>query len=795
MIKNYLLIAYRNLKKQKSYFVINVFGLSIGIASCLLCYMHIKHEMSYDQFHTQSDNIYRVVTGDMTDRNGGWVKVSAPMTPRLQEDIPEIVDYVRFTKITYNPKITVKYEDKIFNEERFYMADASVFAVFDFPLVLGQKENVLRDKNNVVLSESMTKKYFGAENPIGKTVRVNGQFDFVVSGVFEDLPNNTHLEFDFLTSFENLERIFPTTNLTGNWGQFNYFSYVLTNGQSSQEAINSKISSIDISLENNDQFKLENIGLQRLSDIHFQDNRGNIKQAYDVKYLYIYSAIAFGILMISFINFVNLSTAGSTRRVKEVGVRKVIGASKPELVIQFIAESMLISASSIILSLLLIYFVLLPNANSVLNTNIPFNLLDLGLIGILLLLLVVIGIASGAYIAFFVTSFQPVNALKGNVKLNSKGLGLKNVLIGIQFVISILLILGSIFIYQQLDFLRTKDIGLNKDQVFNISLYDKESKAKAQILKREFKRIRGVENVSTSSFNPGRANWNQTVWWDGQFDPVSMFIHLIDEDFINTLGIKLTEGDIDFIESEKSDDRYKYVLNETAVDVIGWDKALGKKISAFGKNAKSPVLGVVEDFNFMSLHHRVEPSVLAIGKSFSPSQLLVKVNSTDLEKTIKEVEMKFKSIVSTAPFEFHFMDEQFEKLYIAEARTGKVVSFLTAIGILLAALGLYGLISFSVQERTREMAIRKILGMNMKNILTLLSSNYIKLLLISTVIAIPILIFLIDTWLDNFSYRIDLGFSVFIAAFVMVLFVILFTVGIKVVHVSRTNPINGLRYE
>jgi putative ABC transport system permease protein len=757
--------------------------------------MHINYELSYDKFHEKSDQVYRVVTGDMSDKNGGWVKVSAPMTPRLVEDIPEVIDYARLTKITYNPKITVTYKEKAFNEARFYMADASIFSMFDFHLVSGDKTTVLSDANHVVLSASMSSKYFGKKDPIGESIRVNNQFDFIVTGVFEDLPQNTHLEFDFLTSFDNLERIFPGTSLTSNWGQFNYFSYVLTTKNADISQINSKIQKVNISLENSEEFQLEEINLQAISDIHFQDNQGNIKQAYDAKYLYIYSAIAFGILLISFINFVNLSTAGSTKRVKEVGVRKVIGAHRSELIFQFITESMLISAVSIAISLLIIYFILLPNVNAVLNTNIPFNLYDFGLIGILLSLLLIVGFASGAYIAFFVTSFKPVNALKGNIKIGSKGIGLKNVLIGIQFGISILLILGSIFIYQQLGLLNSKDLGLDKEQVLNISLYDKETKANAELLKNEISLLEGIESVSAASFNPGRANWNQTVWWDGQFEAVSMHIHLVDEAFIKTLSIKLIEGDPEFIALNNSEDKFKYILNESAKDMIGWDNAIGKSFSAFGKNAKSNVMGVVKDFNFMSLHHKVEPSVLVIRKSLKPSQLLVKIKTNDMNKTITLVKSKFGEIVSNAPFEYHFIDEQFEKLYLTETKTGKVISFLTMIGILLASLGLYGLISFSVQERTREMAIRKILGMNLKSILMLLSTGYIKLLVISTLAAIPVLIYLMGVWLENFSYRIHLGISVFIAAFLLVLLIVLITIGIKVIQVQRVNPINGLRYE
>jgi len=794
MIKSLFLINLRTATKNFFFFALNTIGLSIGIAACLLCLLHIEYERSYDSFHSNSDQIFRLVTGDVAD-GSGWVKVSAPIPPLLKDEIPEVQNFSRLARITYNPKITVQFDDKIFNEDKFFMADPAILKIFNFPLESGNKEKVLVDLNRVLLSHSAATKYFGDEDPIGKNIRVNDQFDFEVEGVFSDVPVNSHMDFDFLISFQNLERVFPGTSLSGNWGQFNYYAYLRLYEVANIKAAEEKIREIKVDIGEESEFELSELGLQALGDIHFQDNRGNLKASYNPRYLYIYAAIALAILLISFINFVNLGIAGSTKRIKEVGVRKVMGASRSQLIFQFILESTVVTFVALVLSLVLTDNIFLPLTNSLLNSSITIDYLEPVFIFSMLLLLALISISSGAYMAFFVSSFKPVEAFKGDLRIGSKGSVFKNLLLGIQFSISIMLIFGSVFIYQQLLFLKNKDIGMDTNQVVNIALYNKVAREKAQLLKASFSQFTWINSISASRFTAGAANWNQTVWWEGQEEDVSMFLIMADRNIVDVLDLELVEGEKSRIEAPMKEGETRYLLNESAVELIGWENAVGQSFTAFGQNRIQTVFGVVKDYNFRSLHHNVAPCALVVTESLLPSNLLVKFQIKDYKMALGELEQKFGEIVPDTPFEYTFLDDEFGKLYEAENRTAKIVGFLTVIAIVLALLGLYGLLTFVVQERTKEMAIRKVLGVQLRGIIYLLSNDFMKLLLIANIIAIPVVWVVISNWLNSFNYRIDINPGLFLAASSVIWVFVFLIIGLNVLQVSKIDPIKGLKYE
>lgn len=794
MLRKNILIQLRSIAKKPILFVINILGLSVGVAACMLCYLHIEYEQSYDKFHSNSERIYRVVTGDVPGGEG-WVKVSAPMPVKLKAEIPEVEEFARITKITYNEKVTVDYEGNVFNEEHFYMADPSLLAMFDFPLIAGSRDIVIDDMNSVIISESMSKKIFGEEDPIGNTIKVDGQLDFTVTGVISDAPFNSHITFDFLINFENLERIFPGTSLTGNWGQFNYFSYVMLHSNGIEEVVEDKIRDLKVDLGRNEEMGLEDINLQRLRDIHFEANGGNMKPSYDIKYLYIYGAVSIAILLISLINFINLTIAGSTKRIKEVGVRKVVGARKSQLVLQYISESFFISSVSIITAILIMKWVFLQTTNEIFDSNIVIDLAKPSFILSMLCLIIFISFSSGFYISVFVTSFQPIDVLKGTFKLGKKGSGLKNMLLGAQFVISISMILGSLFIYKQLNFMRGKDLGLDPEQVVSISLYNKDARAKAKLVKNEMLNMAEVESASVGRFTVGKANWNQTVWWEGQVEGESMSIIIVDNDFIKTMGLKIIEGEKQKIEQELNKGEFRYILNESALDMIGWDDAVGKSFSAFGGSNKAAIVGVVEDFNYRSLHTAIDPVVLAYYDGAKSSELLLKITSNNYSGVMEALKGKFNTVLPDTPFEYHFLDQNFEQLYNAENRTAKIVGLLTGLAIMLALLGLYGLLSFAIIERTKEIAIRKILGINLLDTLLLLSKGYARLLLFANLIAIPIVWFGVNQWLTNFSYRIDMHIFEFVGASLLVWIFLALTISVSSVHVNKIDVVSGLRYE
>lgn len=796
MLRNYLLIHLRSLLKRPILAGINLFGLAIGLSVCLLAYLHIQNELSFDKHNLHSDSIYRLVNGDVANGDG-WVKVSAPLPPLLTSQIPEIAAFTRLTRVTYNPKITVQYEQEVYNEANFYMADASYLSIFNLPLVRGNPGTALADINSVIISEKISHKLFNNENPIGKTIELGGQQIFQISGVFETLPDQSHVAIDYLISFNNLERIFPGTSLTSNWGQFNYYAYVRLNSTDAtlEKVVESKIATTVINLDDNEEMQLENLNLQPLPEIHFQANRGNAKASYDPKYLYVYAAIALAILLISIINFINLTVAGSTKRIKEVGVRKVVGASRGQLIIQYISESFITTSLALVIALIFTYTLLLPAANNVLNSAMYLDLSQPGLILTLVLITAVISLMAGFYIAVFVTGFSPSRALRGSIKVGGKGSVLKNLLLGAQFTISLILILSSIFIYKQLGYLQVKDLGLNPAQVVNISLYNKEAKENAGLLKRQLEQFSWVQASTATRFKAGSANWHQTAWWEGQQESESMSVILADEGFIKTLSLTIIEGDSELLESIPEEGEVRYILNEAARDHIGWQTAVGKSFQIFGKNSLAPVAGVVKNFNYQSLHQTIDPVVIAVYNKIQPGQLMVKISTDDYQAALTGIEEVFTSTVPNTPFEYHFLDDQFQELYQAENRTKQVVGFITVIAMLLALLGVYGLVSFAVQERTKEMAVRKVLGVTLASVLSLLASGYLKLLLLANILAIPIVWYTIDNWLNNFSYRITLSAPMFIAGSALVWLFVVVTVSFNVYQVSRIDPVNGLRYE
>lgn len=796
MLKNYFLIQLRIIGKKPILSLVNILGLTLGISACLLAYLHIQHELSFDSHVEKKDQIYRIVNGDLTTGDG-WVKVSAPVPPLLSEQIPEIKNYFRLTRVTHDPKITVQNGPDVFNEANVYMADRSILEMLSLPITEGDPYSAMSTPNDILISEGIKQKLFGDKEAIGKTLIIGGNHDFIISGVFENFNNQSHLNLDYLISFDNLEKMLPGTSQTGNWGQFNYFAYVeLTDGKSLTEMqAEKKITHTVVSLDENNTMRLDEMNLQPMSDIHFVANRGNEKTAYDKKYLFIYSAIAIAILLISVINFINLTVAASTKRISEVGVRKVVGAGRAQLILQYFTESLLITFLAMTVALIVTHSFLLPLTNKVLDSNIVMKVGNYQMILTLIGLCLVVAFLAGSYISMFITSFNPSQALKGAVKIGRTGGLFKNVLLTIQFTISLVLILSSIFIYSQLQFIQNKDLGLNTEQIINISLYNQNSREKAKLIKTEMERLPFVESVTATRFTAGKANWHQTSWWEGQEEDESMSVIIADEDFIKTLKLSLIEGEQEAIEADNDAYKVKYILNKAALDHIGWESAVGKQFSIFGDGGRSPILGVVDNFNYQSLHEDVSPVVLAYYDRVKPGQIMVRVNSEDYSYVIKELSATFSNVVDGTPFEYQFLDEEFQSLYEAEERTGKVVGFITLIAIFLALMGVYGLVSFAIQERTKEMAVRKVLGIPLKSIATLLSRGYITLLLIANVIAIPIVYYALNQWLNNFSYRIELTPLLFVAGSALVWIFVGITVSLNVYQVTKINPVTGLKYE
>ncbi len=792
MLRNYLLTAYRSLSKNRWVSLISILGLSVGMATGLLSYLHIRYEMSFDQFHSKSERIHRIVVGDV-DSGEGWVGIAAPIPPKMKEDIPEIEDFVRLTKLKRDGKVVVHYDNQYFNEENFFMADASLFSIFDFPLVEGNAETVFENPAGMVIAQSEAQKLFGDKNPLGEIIRINDEHDFEVTGVMEDVPHNSHIDLDYIVSFQNLETLLPGTSLTGNWGQYNYYGYALLRENAEKDAVVRKIQSIEVPLKEGSH-SFERLGLQPITDIHFVNNRGNLKLSYNRRYLYIYGAAALGLILISLVNFINLKTAGSSKRVKEVGVRKTIGASRMQLMGQFVSEAFLLCMVSLVLAIVLMENFLLPFANNLFGSEMTFDLLNPVSMSLGLVFAILVSAIAGGYIGFFVTSFSPVKALKSQIKTGSgKNLGLRDALLGIQFLVSIILIASSLIISRQMQHVSNMNLGLNPEQIINVPMYVNVEKEKRETLKNELLSIGDVSSVSLNGFNPGTVNWNQTCWWEGQEEDESMYIIAVDPEFFETMDINLLEGDPEFIKKSITE-RYTYVLNASAREHIGWETATGKLISPFGEDARKPIAGVIEDFYFQSLHTAVKPCLFVVGE-FRPTQLYLKIASNNVQNTIEAAQQKLSTLIPALPFEYKFLDAEFAELYVAEQQARKIISFYTAICILLALFGLYGLLTFEIAERTKEIAIRKILGSTGMQIGQLLSKNFIRTVLITGAIGLPIAWYMMEQWLSNFNYRIDINIWTILAPILLLGSIILLTVSLKVLISKRQDPVEELRYE
>lgn len=792
MLKNTFLTSFRSLWNNKSTFILNIVGLSIGICACVLAYLHVSYELSYDSHYTKESQLYRIVVGNMATGEG-WVKVPAPLPPKLKKDIPEIATYARLTEYSYNRKVAVNYEDIVFNERNIFLADPSIFDMLDVEFSQGEAKADV-PKNSIFISEVIADKLFKEESPIGEVLTVNGNADYAIRGVFKPLPVNSHIEMDYIVPFENLEDVLPNTSLTSNWGQFNYFTYLQLEESANFIEVVNKIKSTVVEFGNDQEMRFEELTLQPIRDIHFQASDGNVKASYDKRYLFIYVSIALAIFVISIINFLNLAIASSTKRIKEVGVRKVMGASRGQIITQFVMEGLILSSVSIFIAIFLTESAL-PFVNNLVGSQSSLDLTDPLLISMLGGLVVFIATIAGFYISFFVISFHPITALRGAIKIGSRGKGFKNGLLITQFVMSSVLIISSVLIYKQLNYLQDTELGLEEEQVLTIELFDENSRAKLGALANELEKIPGVVSTGASRFVPGSPNWSHTVRWPGQEESDNWHIIEIGPGFLETYGVSLKAGDIGAINSQIETASYVYLINEAAVEVAQFEEPLGQVISAYGSNSNAPIQGVVSDFHYQSLHNHIEPVVLRVLDDTRHNMLSLKLSSDDYTRLLNDIKAVHAQVLGNVPLEYSFADDQFEELYKVEEQTAQLVGLLTGVAVMLAILGMYALLSFAVKERTKEIAIRKVLGIRLYGTLFLLSSKYFKLLLVSNVVGLAVTWYLIDKWLANFSYHIPLSIFSMVLISLSTFMIVVIVVCSKALQTERINPTEALRNE
>jgi len=800
MIRNYIKVAYRNFVRGKLYSMINVIGLAIGITCSIMIYLYVSDELSFDRFHSKADRIYRVT--EIYEANDGTGERSSsvpfPVMDALQLDYPGVIEHsVRLFNFQA-PTIAVAYElgDKEFNERNFFFADSTYAKVFDLDLVKGDPATALNNPNSVVITESTAKRYFLNEEPIGKLLRVQARADLVVTGVMKDIPLNTHFRPDFLASFSTVREFYGGQYPRG-WFWNPCWTYVLLTEGTNPETLAATFPKF-VDKHFPDAFKKDvTMKLQALTDIHLRSHlEYEISPNGKESNIYLFSGVAIFVLLIACINFMNLSTARSINRSKEVGMRKAAGSSRGQLVFQFMLESILMSMLAVVLSAM-VAFISTPWFNSFAQKDLVFDLTQPQLLLAIGLLGLVVGFLSGVYPAFLLTSFNPIKALKSGAQ--QKGLNFRKVLVVAQFTISIVLIIATGVAMSQLNFLQKDEVGFRKDQVILVPVMRTPIGRQYQAFVDEAMRNKSILSMTTMEEVLGSKFQTANYTFEGM-EREALFARLnVRHDFLKTFEIPLLAGR-DYSRESPTDDSLALVVNETLVRGLGWtpEQAIGKPFS-YGR-FRGQIIGVAKDFNFQSKHAPIGPLVLHLNTFPGAFNLFLKYMAVRLDgetanEGIQATADLWGKMIPSKPFEYLFLDSELENLYKSESNLSKVTAIFSALAILVACLGLFGLASFNAEQRRKEIGIRKVLGSSIPQILILVFSDYAKLLLAAVLIACPLAYAGLSYWLSSFAYRIDMPVLIYVAASLTTILIALFSVSYNSVSVARSNPVDSLRYE
>ena len=807
MIKNHFLIALRNLKKNLGFSFINITGLAIGIAACLVILLFVKNELSYDRFNKNADQIYRLaLEGKFGNNEFNFPATPAPMAEALVRDLPEIQNECRIKNYGFP---VIRYKDKVFSEERFFWADSTFFDLFTVDVLKGNPRTALTQPNSVVLTESIAKKYFGNEDPVGKTISADNRKDYLVTAVIKDAPKNSHFHYDFIASLASYDDSRNTQ-----WLSNNFVAYLLVQKGVSPNELEQKINddivkyiapqieqitgqSLEQQLKQGNKYRYY---LQALTDIHLHSHlQGEFEPNGDIAYVYIFLLIAFGILTIACVNFMNLSTARSAGRSKEVGIRKTLGSTFGQLIRQFLSESIIMSTCAVIVALIIVQ-IFLPTFNNFAGKELSLNFFtEFWAIPVLLLFILFVGLIAGSYPAFFLASFNPVTILSGKMKKGSKGAFLRSTLVILQFSISIILFIGTFVIYNQLNYLQNKNLGFSKDQLVIIHKTDDIGRFMAPF-KEELSKTPGVIQVSNSTALPTiDPNFNsQGFKTEGDGSTKILYTFACDYDFAATFKMKMIQGRF-FSRDFSTDTLNAVVINEAAAKYLGLKDPVGSTIIQMGvrpEHSQLHVIGVVKDFNFESLHSEIRPLLLfAFNSRGFGRYVTVRVKSNNIEETISNLKSAWGKFAGNQAFEYSFLDKDFAKVYESEQRTGTLFSSFAILAIFIACLGLFGLAAFTAEQRTKEIGIRKVLGASVPSVMVLLMKEFAKWIVISNLIAWPIAYYLMNRWLQDFAYRVNIGVWIFVACGIIALIIASVTVGYQALRAALANPADSLRYE
>jgi len=796
MLGNFIKVMLRNFKRYKGYSFINVAGLAIGMACCILILLWIQDESSYDDYHHDVDRIYRVAIDIRTQTaNRVFAPICPMLTPTIKKDLPQVEQVVRFFP---QRNLLVKYgEEKRFYEDRFAFVDPEVFDVFTVSFIKGDPATALNRPRTVVITERIARKYFGDENPMGKSLIIN-RIDAEVSGVIADVPQNTHNKFDFLSSL----KIYEKNRMMTGWHSTMFYTYIKTNNPVDKTVFAAQINDIVngiIGSQIKDWGVSYHFFLQPIKDIHLYSNlRYEIEPPGNSVYIYVFSAIALFVLLIACLNFINLSTARSTNRAREVGMRKVVGARRIQLIRQFLSESLFLSFLALLLAVGVIALVL-PWFSDLAGKDLSISALFApqvlsGLLGIALLA----GIVAGSYPAFFLSSFRPAAVIRGSAAGKGKGNLLRKGLVISQFAISIMLVIGTITVFQQLNYMKNQNLGFDRDQMLILPLRGGINISQNfETVKREFSDHPAIQKISVSASIPGRGVNNFATSLIGEEDDKqqSMFYLGVDHDFFNTYDIDLAAGRI-FEKTRSTDVNSAIMINEAAVKAFGWslpETALGKRIQT-GFGAEGEIIGVYRDFHYRSLQTVIEPLIIMVVPRWFRT-LSLKVNTGNLSDVMGFIQEKWNKFFPQNPFEYFFLDADFDRLYRTDEQAGRIVMLFTGFAIFIACLGLFGLASFMAEKRTKEIGIRKVLGSSVARILMLLTKEFSKWIIAANLIAWPAAYFILDKWLKNFAVHTQVKALTLVLAGVLALFIALVTVSYQSFKAATADPVDCLRYE
>ena len=805
MFNNILKHSIRSFKRQRAYIIINILGLAIGIACSLLISLYVINEASFDRYNLKRDRIFRIIlNGKIGEQEITTSSTPAVMGPTLPKEFPEVEDFLRMNDV--GPTV-VEYEQQFFTDNDIMQADSSFFNFFTIPVIKGDQDNLLNSPHKVVLSESTAKKLFGSENPIDKLIKIGSDTTrFVVTGIMEDVPANSHFNASMVTSFMTNPRSKDPT-----WMNNSFSTYLLLKPNSNYTTVDSKFTDLIVKyvgpelqkftgatiedfLKRGNKYRFF---LQNLTDIHLDNTvEGGFKAPSDPKYLVIFGSIAILIVLIAAINFMNLATAQASRRSKEVGIKKVGGSTRSMLIFQFLTESFILAFFSLIFAVLLVK-ASIPYFNNLLQTRLALDLFATWYtIPVLLLFTVLIGIMSGSYPAFFLSSFNPYEVLKGKARNSMSNGRLRKILVVFQFAVSILLIVGTLIMVRQIKFMLNKDVGFNKEELLVIERAHIVGN-KMKSFKESVKMIPGVINIASSTAIPGRTNNNNGYLIEGKKDETYlMATSWVDYDFLDTYGMNLESGRT-FSESFASD-RQACILNESAVknfSITDLEKTRILRPEENGPEAY-PVIGMVKNFNFESLRNPVQPYILLLqGENNYWGYITVRLSSSNYSATISAIEKIWKEYSSDSPLQYYFLDADFENMYKQEKQNAQMAMIFSLLAIFIAALGLFGLTSYTVGQKTKEIGVRKAMGSSITGIYIEISKEIILLVSVSAFVAWPVIYYFAGKWLENFYYKINPGFFSFILGLVIALGIALVTISYRVLKAARINPAQSLKYE